>query len=313
MPYCLLAPGCSKNDFTNLGSLYCAVAQALGSRDDWAIKTSKQVSGRFHLLLGEAQASTIPYKLLSGYDSLYPGLCPVVNFYRGFNILCRKTMMVKTLRHFLESRPDLPPFEALCPQSFLFYPSKVVDSEREVFLSASERCPNTVWILKPSDGCKGHSIMIMDSVEKVLTFIDQQTEGSIAWVIQTYLERPILIPRGRRKFDIRVWVLLDEDYSIHVYGQGALRVTAKTYRPGEWDDIHCHLSNHCIAETHPDYGQYEPTNEIWYNEFEEILLGMTQQRVSFHRDIIPRIHNIVVLSLLAVKETLRASSCTAYK
>lgn len=313
MPYCLLAPGCEKDDFTNLGSLYSAVAKELERRDNWTVRVSKKVSGRFHLLLGEAQASTIPYKLLCGYDSLYPGLCPIVNFYRGFNVLCRKSMMVKTLRHFLGSHPELPPFEALCPESFLFYPSKVEDSERDLFLSACERRPSTVWILKPSDGCKGHSITIMDSSEKVLSFIDQQVEGSIAWVVQTYLERPILIPRGKRKFDIRVWVLLDENYSIHVYGQGALRVTATTYRPGEWDDIHCHLSNHCIAQTHPDYGQYEPTNEIWYDEFENILLDLTQQRVSFHRDVIPKIHNIIVLSLLAVKDTLMSSSSTSYK
>ena len=72
-------------------------------------------------------------------------------------------------------------------------------------------------------------------------------------------------------------------------------------------DIHAHLSNHCIAETHPDYGKYEPTNELWYDEFEEILLEMTDGRVSFGRDLIPQIHAIIRHTLLAVKERLQGS------
>ena len=168
-------------------------------------------------------------------------------------------------------------------------------------------------IVYPFACTQGHSIQIKDSATSVLQFIDEQEEGSIAWVVQRYFERPVLIPRGRRKFDIRVWALLDEDYNVFVYGQGALRVTAKTYQPGAWDDVYSHLSNHCIAETHPAYGQYEPTNEIWYEEFEGILREATEGRVSFHDDVIPRIHEIVVVTLLAAQDTLMASTSTAYR
>ena len=152
--YIVATPGCTKGNYTSLGGLYSSVAEALERRDDWVVKAQKKVTGRFHLLLGEAQATTVPYKLLSGYDSLYPGLRPLVNFYRGFNLLCRKTMMVKTLRSYLTTHTHLPSFETICPQSFLFYPSKADESEREQFLRANESQAGLVWILKPSDGCK---------------------------------------------------------------------------------------------------------------------------------------------------------------
>jgi hypothetical protein len=34
-----------------------------------------------------------------------------------------------------------------------------------------------------------------------------------------------------------------------------------------------HLTNHCIAETHPDFGKFEPTNEMFYTEFAAYLDG----------------------------------------
>jgi tubulin--tyrosine ligase len=163
----------------------------------------------------------------------------------------------------------------------------------------------------------GHSITLFDSHTAVLDFIDSQTEGSISWVVQRYIDNPILIPAGKRKFDIRIWVLLDAEYNIHVYRRGALRVASQSYvctdesggDSGVMDlsDIHAHLSNHCIAETHPDYGKYEPTNELWYDQFEEILLEMTGGEVSFARDLMPQIHDIIRHSLLAVKDRLQGS------
>ena len=96
----------------------------------------------------------------------------------------------------------------------------------------------------------GHSITLFSSQAAVLDFVDSQTEGSISWVVQRYVDNPVLIPAGRRKFDIRIWVLLDADYNIHVYRRGALRVAAQSYTTSDehgselmdLNDIHAHLS-----------------------------------------------------------------------
>ena len=37
------------------------------------------------------------------------------------------------------------------------------------------------------------------------------------------------------------------------------------------DDKYIHLTNHCIAATHTDYGKYEATNEMFYKEFSVYL------------------------------------------
>jgi hypothetical protein len=237
-------------NYANLGSLYGEVMTTLSNRSEWKIKSTSKISGRFNLILGEAQGRNIPFKLLSGYDSLYPGLKPLVNYYRGFNLLCRKAMMVKTLKDYLKEEREqgkerkMMTFDSFCPETFIFYPARREESEREEFLTtaALPSPEEKIWILKPSDGTKGHSIRILTSSDEVLAFIDSQSDGSIAWVVQRYLERPLLIPRGRRKFDIRIWVLLDSSYRIHIYDQGVLRVTAKPYEPNHWSDLHSHLS-----------------------------------------------------------------------
>jgi len=44
----------------------------------------------------------------------------------------------------------------------------------------------------------------------------------------------------------RSWVLLDSNYDIYLYRQGVLRTASEPYRPGDWDDVTSHLTNHCI-------------------------------------------------------------------
>jgi hypothetical protein len=37
------------------------------------------------------------------------------------------------------------------------------------------------------------------------------------------------------------------------------------------DDKFIHLTNHCIAAKHPDFGKFEATNEMFYQEFSAYL------------------------------------------
>jgi hypothetical protein len=51
--------------------------------------------GRYHLLLAEAQGRGIHYGKLSNFASMYPGMRVLTNYYRGFQCICRKAMMVQ--------------------------------------------------------------------------------------------------------------------------------------------------------------------------------------------------------------------------
>ena len=133
-----------------------------------------------------------------------------------------------------------------------------------------------------------------------------------AWVIQKYMERPLLCSGGR-KFDIRVWVLLTADYRIGLYREGVLRTTAVPYSLDNLDDQFAHLSNHCIATQHPDYGKIEATNEMWFRDFDDFLVATYGPEKSFYTAIYPQIQDIVRHSLLAVKDQMENSATATFE
>jgi tubulin--tyrosine ligase len=296
---------------SKLGSLFTSVTECILQRPWWVKK--KSAAGRFHAVLGECQGGGIPFKRISACKDMY-GIVPMVNFYRGFKVLCRKAMMVTTLREYCKEQSI--DFATLAPPSFIFYPAKPDQNEEQEFIDAfrseaGKSNGKSVWILKPSDGGKGQNIKVMDDEQQILDHINAQSEGSIAWVVQKYIERPLLVTGGR-KFDIRVWVMLMPDYSIHVYQEGVLRTGCTSFSLDDLEDDFTHLSNHCIQINHPDYGKHEPTNEMWYSEFDTYLREISGGEVELRRDILPQINDIVVHTLLAGKEQLKLDETASY-
>ena len=94
--------------------------------------------------------------------------------------------------------------------------------------------------------------------------VHEAGEAASSWVVQRYIDRPLLLSGGDRKFDMRCWVLVDSAFNVHLYRHGVLRTSAVAYDASDLSNRHAHLTNHCIAATHTDYGKFEPTNEMWY-------------------------------------------------
>jgi hypothetical protein len=96
------------------------------------------------------------------------------------------------------------------------------------------------WILKPTGCNRGKGIHVVDSVKDVKKFIHQtcienqskvlkekQIPETKTFVIQKYIESPFLM--NKRKFDIRVWVLLTQDMDLHFFKEGYLRMSCADY------------------------------------------------------------------------------------
>ena len=79
----------------------------------------------FQLLLGTAQGKGIKFGQL-GYGMWPP---PLVNYYRGFNCICRKAMLIQTLREAAGSIQQEHEIMSMMPETFLFYPAHADDAE----------------------------------------------------------------------------------------------------------------------------------------------------------------------------------------
>lgn len=300
----------------------------------------------FHLLLGTAQGKGIPWEEHGYYDRPTFGL---VNYFFDFELLTQKARLVSTLRRAeLTCRGgwprDMPAnlMSTACtaggtacgiwevmPPSFVFDPFGVTHDFWTSFHAAfvakhsSDRgergAPHAanVWIVKPSTGCKGNGIFLSSSFAEIADFLEEEWiracygEFASTWVVQQYIANPLTLTGGR-KCDMRVWVLLDADYSIWLYMHGVVRIAAVAYRPDALEDHFSHLTNHCIAQTHRAFGTYERSNELLYPEFDAQLARQYPQLLakdptcSILDDIIlPQIRRIVTQSLLAARPRLQ--------
>ena len=332
-----------------LGSVYTMLTEVLASRGDWkrakaerktieaetegGKKTDElKLPRSFQLLLGTAQGKGIKFGQL-GYGMWPP---PLVNYYRGFNCICRKAMLIQTLREACSTPQEEHDIMSMMPETFLFYPAHADDAELNehaqlagAFAARAEQLAAlevgepvaagmNLWILKPSDGAKGERIELMSDIDQIQAFLKAQTdsEATSGWVVQRYIDRPLLL-RGDRKFDVRCWVLLDPDYNIFLYREGVLRTGAVAYSvtAENLDDKFVHLTNHCIAAKHPDFGKFEATNEMFYLEFSAYLQeefagrnGRPTGENLMDDVILPQFKKIVVDSLEAARPKMAQGS-----
>ena len=81
------------------------------------------------------------------------------------------------------------------------------------------------------------------------------------FVIQKYLERPLLIKK--RKFDIRLWVLVTQDLKCYLFREGYIRMSSKEYTMNkeQLDNPFVHLTNNAIQrQDKSSYGTFEEAN-----------------------------------------------------
>lgn len=70
----------------------------------------------------------------------------------------------------------------------------------------------------------------------------------------------------------------------------------------------------CTQTKHPDYGKYEPTNEMWYHEFSAyIRSAYPDSGVDFERDIMPQIRELTVLCFEAARDFLQLPRDSPYQ
>lgn len=337
--YSFHAPNFQRKE-NRLGQVYTALARYLHKKRgaDWSPKAAG-ASLRCDLLIGENQAGGIEWAKLGSY-----GVKPLVNFCRGFQALTRKTLMARSLRSYavnveqsegskenaqdngtdtgsneLFGKGATQTLDEFLPLTFIFS-GKL--QERKEFQAeyARRKCEgvDNTWILKPSGGAHGDDIVVMRDDSEILAFLDQRASAA-GWVVQKYLENPLLLPGGR-KFDLRVMVLVAHDYTILMYSEGVLRTCSTAYSLDNLSDRFSHLANHCLQEQHAAYGSFDdaPDNLMSYAMFDKILRESTEAHaegrpVTLDTHILPQIESQIVHSLMAVREQMEVPESANYR
>jgi len=151
-----------------------------------------------------------------------------------------------------------------------------------------------LWLLKPADFNRGRGInlfnklssleyylkcfLLGDNVSKWKSSSNLKKQkdpvlnlvNSNKFVIQKYVEKPMLIEG--RKFDIRVWALVDHGMNLYYFREGYIRLSSEIYTLNEdnIDNKYVHLTNNAIQKDGKNYGKHESGN----------ILSLQQLRVN---------------------------------
>ena len=126
-----------------------------------------------------------------------------------------------------------------------------------------------LWLIKPLNFNGGKNIQICDSIEKINNSIfdltgvninnqiekdknlkqkEIQNENIILSekvLLQKYLEKPLLY--DERKFDMRIWVLLNHEMNIYICKEGHLKIASEKFYI-QSNDLYVHLTNYTIQK-----------------------------------------------------------------
>jgi len=206
--------------------------------------------------------------------------------------------------------------------------------ELSTVLSRTLLSGENVWLLKPSNFNRGRGISVFSSIDQLKELVDAYQETarshlrsdrfkpksepskvpSLKFVIQKYIERPLLI--NKRKFDIRMWVLMTQDMQGYLYRQGYLRTSSEefTLSKDRLASGYVHLTNNAVQKNGPMYGQFEDGNQLSFVYFQDYLdQNYPERGATLEFTFLPRIKDLVSKSLLAVPLTQASSKLNPHR
>ncbi|CAI5736397.1 unnamed protein product [Peronospora farinosa] len=122
------------------------------------------------------------------------------------------------------------------------------------------------WIMKPSATNKGAEVNVVKDFEKLRSIVNEWTDIR-EWVVQEYIERPLLL-RGR-KFHIRVYVLAVGGLKVFVYQHCLVLCALEQYHPEDTDNNYSHITNTFQQQSHPNFVESECV--LLLDDIEDIL------------------------------------------
>ncbi|XP_023288631.1 tubulin glycylase 3A [Orussus abietinus] len=163
-----------------------------------------------------------------------------------------------------------------------------------------------MWILKPGNKSRGRGIVLMNKLEDVIARVNPANKMDTRYVVQKYIERPLLI--YHTKFDIRQWFIVTcaQPLTLWLYRESYLRFCSQKFCLTDFHES-IHLCNHaiqCKYKNSNDRDPALPVDNMWDATTFKSFLESQGHGDAWDELIYPGMRQSLVGSLLASQEAM---------
>jgi len=251
--------------------------RSLAARPWWKVTTDEENCSNFSFIWSQK-----PFEWESFYARAPGAQRQLINRFRGNGAITVKDRLTVNMRKYMKAaKIKHPELQSFMPLSFVVTVAAENEHSKDNGLkadhellalreaaSAAKQRGESMWIVMPPPLNRGRGIKVFRTLKETESFLKQRRPSS-TWVVQKYIENPLLI--DGRKFDIRLLVLVTPDQRVFMYRDSYVRTASAAYDPTNTADKSIHLVNDAVQIQFETYGKYEDANKLSMAAFQGLL------------------------------------------